>query len=261
MYALPLLLLLGADEPGFGGAAPSAPTHAAPAAAAPSSTDESAAENAAEHNDDDPEQAALRARLDAALKTDGSPQGTVAAKPRRTRLEEELDKAGLDASLPLLAFRIEVQRAELQHEELKETRQRPEVLQASEDQLAAVHAMSDLVERIALARLVKCSRSIGAEVKVKNYRMTSGGPVMLSTAEVLEQVPLGDPEGCERIVLMDAPTIDKVRRLFAVRAELKTRNFGFHEVAARRGLEAEERALGHELEQQALFSTPLSPLR
>lgn len=258
MYALPLLLLLGADEPGFGGAAPSAPAPAAPAAAAPAAAAPASAE---ENVDDDPEQAALRARLDAALKTDGSPKGTVAAKPRRTKLEEELDKAGLDASLPLLAFRIEVQRAELQHEELKETRQRPEVLQASEDQLAAVHAMSDLVERIALARLVKCSRSIGAEVKVKNYRMTPGGPVMLSTSEVLEQVPLGDPEGCERIVLMDAPTIDKVRRLFAVRAELKTRNFGFHEVAARRALEAEDRALGHELEQQALFSTPLSPLR
>lgn len=227
MFALPLLLLLGADEPGFGGAAPSAPATGEPAVAAE------------EDADVDPEQAALRARLDAALKLE----------------------AGLDATLPLLAFRIEVARAELLHDELKGTRQRPEVLQASEDKLAAVHAMSDLVERVALARLVKCSRSIGAEVKVKNYRMTPGGPVMLSTAEVLDQVPLGDPEGCERIVLMDASTLDKVRHLFAIRAELKTRNFGFHEVAARRALEAEERALAHDLEQQALFSTPLSPLR
>ena len=253
MFALPILLLLGADEPGFGGAAPSAPASSAPGVAA----DEGTADDA----DVDPEQAALRARLDAALKLEGGSRPRAEAPARRTKLEGELDRAGLDARLPLLAFRIEVARAELLHDELKGTRQRPEVLQASEDKLAAIHAMSDLVERVALARLVKCSRSIGAEVKVKNYRMTPGGPVMLSTAEVLDQVPLGDPEGCERIVLMDAPTLDKVRHLFAIRAELKTRNFGFHEVAARRALEAEERALAHDLEQQALFSTPLSPLR
>lgn len=246
---LVLAFLPAADEE-FGGVAAAAPPPA-----------ESAAAPQAEP-DPDPEQAELRARMDAALRNTADAPAAPVPVRKRTKLEEDIAKAGLDATLPLLAFRIEVARAELEHEELLSKRVRPEVAQQAEERLAAIHEMSDLVERIALARLVKCTRGLGKELQVKNYRMTSGGPVLLSTTEMLAQLPFGDPQGCERITLVDEGTMQKVRRLFAVRDELRTRNFGFHEVAQRKALEQEERALAKELHQHTLFSTVvLSPQR
>ncbi len=244
MHAWALLLSLATADPGFGGAPPTQEFEAPPDAPV----------------DDDPEQAALRARLEGALRAPAEATADSGRKP--TKLELDLEKAKLDPTLPLLAFRIEVARAEQELEELTARLVRPEVLQVAADQVAALHEMSDLIERIALARLVKCTRGIGKEVRVKNYRMTSGGPVPLSTAELLGQLPYGDPQGCERITLMDADTVRDVRRLFAVRAELKHRSFGYYEVGARKALEQEEATLAKALALQAMFATVLvSPLR
>lgn len=241
MLPVVLLACLAADDPGFGGAP------------APPSADFRASADAPV--DEDPEQAGLRARLEAALKA--TPGESAEAKKKRSKLEEEVEKAKLDPTLPLLAFRIEVARAELEVEELTSTLQRPEVVRAAEERVAALKQVSDLAERIALARLLKCMRAIGMEVTIKNYRMTPGGPVMLSTTEMVDQLPLGDPPGCERIILVDAETMARVRRLFALRTELKARSFGYHEVAARKALEKEEAALAKDLEQQAIPATPI----
>ncbi len=234
MWALSTLLMVAAvAEPGFGGAA-SVPADDAPVV------------------DDSPGQAELRARLDATI--DQNAKGGIAAMPppRRTKLEDELARAQLDATLPLLAFRVEVARAELALEELLSQGARPERVQAAEEQLTSLRGMSDLIERIALARLSSCTRALGQPLTVKTWRMTAGGPVALTAKEMVEQVPNGDPEGCERITLMDADTIARVRRLFELRAELATRSFGYHAVAERKRLEGERAALERALQAQAL---------
>ncbi len=235
MSALVALLLLPlAHDAGFGGAPIAAPEDA-PAI------------------DDSPGQAELRTRLNTTLEHNAKGTEQLAEQPvRRTKLEEELERAHLDATIPLLAFRIEVARADLELEDLLAKGARPERVQLAEERVASLRGMSDLVERIALARLSSCTRALGQPIVVKTWRMTAGGPVALSAKEMVEQVPNGDPEGCERITLMDVDTIAKVRRLFSVRAELDGRSFGYHEVAERKRLEGERDALERALQQQAV---------
>lgn len=237
MPTLPSLLahvlpLLAVQEAGFGGAAGAPATEEAPPV------------------DDSPGQAELRARLTALEREAPAPAAPAPAK--RTKLEEELERAHLDPTLPLLAFRIEVARAEAELADVTARLARPEIVRAAQSKVDELQRMSDLVERIALARLVKCSRTLGTPVVLKTWRMTAGGPVALGAKEMVEQAPDGDPDGCERITLMDADTVAQVRRLFALRGELATRSFGYHAVAERKKLEAERDQLERTLEQQAL---------
>ncbi|OGQ23916.1 MAG: hypothetical protein A2138_10915 [Deltaproteobacteria bacterium RBG_16_71_12] len=237
LLVAPLLLLAASQEPGYGGApVPAAADEPAPV-------------------DESPGQAELRARLTALERAATPAQATAAAPAKRTKLEEELERAHLDPTLPLLALRIEVARAEEELAELTRRLARPDVVKPAEERVARLHEMSDLVERIALARLVKCTRAQGRPVLLKTWRMTAGGPVALSAKEMIEQAPNGDPDGCERIVLIDADTVAKARRLFALRAELQQRSFGYHAVAERKALEAERDGLERALEQQALAGT------
>lgn len=178
--------------------------------------------------DDSPGQAELRARLNTTLGANATGSGASAMPPtRRTKLEEEL-------------------------EDLLAAGARPERVRAAEERVATLHDMSDLVERIALARLSSCTRALGHPIVVKTWRMTAGGPVALSAKEMVEQVPNGDPEGCERVTLVDADTVAKARRLFALRSELATRTFGYFDVAERKRLEGERADLERTLQQQAV---------
>jgi hypothetical protein len=87
---------------------------------------------------------------------------------------------------------------------------------------------------------------------VKNFRMTPAGPIRLSTQELLAQASPVDPDGCGRIFLVDDALVQRVRRAHALRQELSTRRFGFHDMAERRALEAEQAALQKELAKEDL---------
>lgn len=168
-----------------------------------------------------------------------------------TRLEEELARGGLDASLPLLALRVEVARAE-QRVALLEGRGRAgRERELAEESLGAVRALLDDVERIALNRMGMCAARRGNQRFPKSYRMTPGGPVQLTPAELMAALALTDPEGCGRIFLVDAATVERVRRMHHLRHTLTVRQFGYRDVAERRALERElvtlERELGREM--------------
>jgi hypothetical protein len=169
----------------------------------------------------------------------------------KTPLELELERARLDpAQHPLLALRVEVARARQAFEQGRKNGLYS--LKEEEATLRDVEAILVDVERIALHRMNVCMTRQGKNVVVKNYRMTPAGPVRLSTPELLAQASPVDPDGCGRIFLIDDALVQRVRRAHALRRELSTRRFGFHDMAERRALEAEQAALQKELAKEDL---------
>jgi hypothetical protein len=89
----------------------------------------------------------------------------------------------------------------------------------------------------------RCAKRTGQETSVRQYRMTAGGPVVLSPSELVAQANALDPVGCARIDLVDASLIDRVRRARELKETLPTMQFAFHELERRRALEDELRSL------------------
>jgi hypothetical protein len=171
--------------------------------------------------------------------------------PTKTPLELELERARLDpAQHPLLALRVEVARARQAFEMGR--RNGLYSLKDEEATLREVEAILVDVERIALHRMNVCMTRQGKTVVVKNFRMTPAGPIRLSTQELLAQASPVDPDGCGRIFLVDDGLVQRVRRAHALQRELSTRRFGFHDMAERRALEAEQAAIQNELAKEDL---------
>jgi len=171
--------------------------------------------------------------------------------PTTTPLELELERARLDpAQHPLLALRVEVARARQAFEQGRKNGLYS--LKDEEATLRDVEAILVDVERIALHRMNVCMTRQGKNVVVKNFRMTPAGPIRLSTPELLAQASPVDPDGCGRIFLVDEALVARVRRAHALQRELATRRFGFHDMAERRALEAEQAALQKELAKEDL---------
>jgi hypothetical protein len=204
---------------------------------------------------EDEEVRALRERMRAA--EDGAGAGPPPA-PQKTRVEIEIEKARLDPETPLLAVRIEVARAEQALKVLEDGgRGGPERLEA-EKALSFARVILDDVERIALHRMDVCSQRLGNKPLFRSFRMTAGGAVPLGINDLMAQLPVVDPAGCERIYLVDATTVERVRRVHALKKILKTQTFGYHEVGERKALEKELAALHKELARDAvpLLSAP-----
>lgn len=171
--------------------------------------------------------------------------------PTKTPLELELERARMDpAQHPLLALRVEVARARQAFEVGRKNGLYS--LKDEEATLRDVEAILIDVERIALHRMNVCMARQGKTVVVKNFRMTPAGPIRLSTPELLAQASLIDPDGCSRISLVDEALVQRVRRAHALQQELSTRRFGFHDMAERRALEAEQAAIQKELAKEDL---------
>ena len=97
-----------------------------------------------------------------------------------------------------------------------------------------------------------CSQRRGNKPIVKNFRMTAGGPVLLTASDMMSQLPVVDPEGCERIYLIEAEVVARVKRREELLRTLATTSFGYHEVAQRRALEKELTDIEKELAREAL---------
>ncbi len=261
VFAAWLLVLGTVDDPGFGGVTEAAPEGPAsgytddddegppPANVEPASTSTPTA---------DPD-------VDASLSGAGDFPGagasrslqrfpdapTAAPTDAPTSLELELNRAGLDPNRhPLLALRVEVARARRAFED-----GRQHGLYSLRDEEAAWRAAEAIlldVERIALHRMNTCLTRQGKNVVVKNYRMTAAGPVALSTQELLAHASPVDPDGCSRLSLIDDAVVRRVRRAHEIARELTERRFGFHEMAERRALEAEQATLRKELAREDL---------
>jgi hypothetical protein len=258
VFAAAWLLVLGmVDEPGFGGV-----TEEAPEAAANGYADDDPPPRV----DEEPAATATpTADVDASVSRAGDfpgggssrslepfPESPIAeSTDAPTSLEVELKRGGLDPSRhPLLALRVEVARARRAFED-----GRQHGLYSLRDEEAAWRAAEAIlvdVERIALHRMNTCLTRQGKNVAVKNYRMTAAGPVALSTQELLAHASPIDPDGCSRISLIDDAVIQRVRRAHALGHELSTRRFGYHEMAERRALEAEQATLRKELAREDL---------
>lgn len=204
-----------------------------------------------------PEEDALRERMRA---LEAQAVSAVAAEPK-TALEAELERSGFDATLPLLAVRIEAARAEQRVARLAERGRAGREREEAEATLARACSVRDDVERVALHRMEVCSIRRGNKPMFKHYRMTAGGPVLLTQAQMMAQVPFTDPEGCARIFIIDEATVTRVRRLHEIRHILRTRSFGYRQVADRRALEEELRGLEQALERDAVpvLSAPRTP--
>ncbi len=271
MLALALLALVAADDPGFGGAqtddAAEAPAEALPddggcvikgddgvwrscdeaLALKAAAKEAKAPADAGPLRDMSPEAQALRARMKAAEEAAQAPP-----PPPKTKLEIALDKAHLDpATMPLLALRVELARAQEGLDALVDKGAGGDAREAAEKKLASITAIDDDVERIALHRMDVCAQRRGNKPLVKNYRMTAGGPVLLTVAEMMARLPLVDPAGCERIILIDDKVVERVKRVHALREELATRDFGWTEIDERKALERELAALEAELAKDA----------
>lgn len=182
-----------------------------------------------------PEAKALRAKMqaaDAAAKAPPPP-------PPKTQLERDLEKARLDATLPLLALRIDVARVQEEIARLEKAGTGGSEKEAAALRLVEVTRTLDAVERIAIHRMDVCSQRRGNKPIVKNFRMTAGGPVLLTASDMMAQLPIVDPEGCERIFLIDAEIVARVKRREQLTRTLATKTFGYHEVAQRKALEKE----------------------
>lgn len=171
--------------------------------------------------------------------------------PKKTKLEEELERARLDpARFPLIQLRVDVARLDAQRAELEN--QGRSAAQDVRKQLEAAQAILVDVERIALHRMQVCTNRNGTSTKVKNYRMTAAGPVRLSTNEMLAQANSIDPDGCARIELVDAAVVARVKRAHELRQILATREFPFHKLDDKRALEREQKAVLAELAKEDL---------
>lgn len=196
--------------------------------------------------DESPEAQALRERMKAADAV------VVEEKPVKTRYEIELEKAHLDPSMPLLALRVDVARAQELLDRLENAGTGGRAKEEAEARLAAAERTLDAVERIALHRMDVCSQRRGNKPVFKNFRMTAGGPVLLSTRDIMAQLPLVDPYGCERITLIDKETVERVKRVEELKRVLATTSFGYHDVSKRRALEDELKVLEQGLAKEAL---------
>jgi hypothetical protein len=175
----------------------------------------------------------------------------VPATPQQTKLEQDLARAHIDpAHHPLVALRVDVARLEAALEEAE----RHGLLAARDTatRLGEARALLADVERIALHRMSVCAMRAGQAPSTRNYRMTPGGPVRLSTRELLAQTSSLDPSGCARIDLIDAAVVARVRRARELRAQLATRTFAFHELDQRGALVVELKSLERELAKEDL---------
>lgn len=262
----------GAQEPGFGGAAPDVPdvpdVPGEPGGDPLGSLGEDVcviqgddgvwracsevlAEKSAGATDlvpEDPETRALRERMKAADEAARAPP----PPPRKTKLEVELEKGRLDPTMPLLAVRVDVARAEQRIEELEARGQGGREKAEAEAALARAKLILDDVERIALHRMDICAQRRGNKPLFKGYRMTAGGAVLATVPEMLAQLPVIDPAGCERILLVDREAVERVKRVHELRRVLKTRTFGYHQVAERKALEKELKDLEAVLARDAV---------
>jgi hypothetical protein len=169
--------------------------------------------------------------------------------PKKTRLEEELERARLDpARFPLIQLRVDVARLDAQRAELEN--QGRSAAQEVRTELEATKAILVDVERIALHRMNVCATRNAKGTSVKNYRMTAAGPVRLSTSEMLAQTATVDPDGCARIELVDRAVVDRVKRAHELRKILATTTFPFHKLDDKRALEREQKALLAELAKE-----------
>lgn len=195
-----------------------------------------------------PEAKALRAKMqaaDAAAKAPPPP-------PPKTQLEKELEKARLDPTLPLLALRIDVARVQEEIARLEKAGTGGRAKEEAELRLVEVTRTLDAVERIAIHRMDVCSQRRGNKPIVKNFRMTAGGPVLLTASDMMAQLPIVDPEGCERIFLVDAEVVARVKRREELTRTLATKTFGYHEVAQRKALEKELSDIDKALAREAI---------
>ena len=173
--------------------------------------------------------------------------------PTTTPLEQELQAAGLDPGrYPLLQLRVDVARLE---RDLKDLEGRG--LTAARDiepKLEAARLLLDDAEAVALGRMQKCMQRQGVKSQVKNYRMTPGGPVLLTTQEILAQTNRVDPAGCARIDLIDQPLVDRLKRAHELQHRLETEDFPYHRVAERKALEDELQALLQGLQGEGVLA-------
>jgi hypothetical protein len=65
-------------------------------------------------------------------------------------------------------------------------------------------------------------------------------------------LPIVDPAGCERILLIDADVVARVKRREELMRTLATKTFGYHEVAQRRALEKELGDIEKQLAKEAI---------
>jgi hypothetical protein len=224
------------DDVGFGGAAPEPPDETVDVGEAPEPTPPAA---------DFVTGAGSRA-----LAAFPEPKAEDTA-PKKTPLELELEAGRMDpAQHPLLALRVEVARARMAVEEGR--RGGLYDIKDEEAALTAIEAVLADVERIALHRMNVCMTRNGKNVVVKNYRMTPAGPIRLSTSELLAQASAVDPDGCGRIFLIDEAVVTRVKRAHELRRIFDTRRFGFHDMAERRALEAEQAGILKELAKEDL---------
>ncbi len=222
-----------ADEPGFGGAAVD---------------DEPAM--AIEH--DVPQTSPLPEFVGGSSTLSSFPETPPAPlPPKKTKLEEELERARLDpARFPLIQLRVDVARLDAQRIDLEN--QGRTAAQDVRKQLEAAQAVLVDVERIALHRMQVCANRNGSATQARNFRMTAAGPVRLSTNELLAQAGSVDPDGCARIELVDAAVVTRVKRAHELRQVLATREFPFHKLDDKRALEREQKALLAELAKEDL---------
>ena len=195
--------------------------------------------------DQSPEAQALRERMKAA-------DEVVPLAVPKTQLEIDLEKAHLDPTMPLLAIRVELERAKDVVKRLEKQGTGGKAKDEAQVKVAEAEVILDAVERIAIHRMDVCSQRRGNKPVVKNFRMTAAGAVMLSTPEMIARLPVVDPYGCERIILIDAALVTRVKRLQEIRRILATTSFGYHDVGKRKALEKEQKALETELGKDAI---------
>lgn len=211
------------------------------------------AEEPAPPEDVDPETKALRARMkaaDAAAAAAAANAGSVAPK---TQLEIDIEKAHLDVNAhPLLQVRVEAARARDEVKRLESAGTGGAAKERAEERLAQATRILDAVERIALHRMDVCTQRRGNKPIVKNFKMTPAGPVMLTTAEMMRQLPLVDPAGCERLLVIDEKVVQRVKRREELTHTLATTNFGYHDIGNRKALEKELAEIEKELAKEAI---------
>ena len=170
-----------------------------------------------------------------------------------TPMEKEAQALRLDpARFPLLAVRIDVERKELELSALEKAQAPPVRTEPVTREISYLRGILEDVERVALRRMIRCADRSGRHVQVRNFRMTPGGPVMLSTPELLKATRGVDPPGCERLILVDAALVGRVRRMHEIRRILDTTSFPYARVAERRALEEELEGLQQRFEREAI---------
>ena len=199
-----------------------------------------------------PEAQALRERMKAVDAAAAAERAGVGPAVPKTKLEEDLEKAHLDPTMPLLSVRVDVERARDVVKALEKKGTGGKAKDEAEVRVAEAELILDAVERIAIHRMDVCAQRRGNKPVVKNFRMTAAGPVMLSTPEMIARLPVIDPYGCERITLIDAELVTRVKRLQEVRRVLATTSFGYHDVAKRKALEKEQKELETALGKDAI---------